>query len=140
MEDQPPIKPYRHELSAVSDCTRSVYENPAKPQYGAAYTYIITYLVLYCKCFLRFCRHFIAIQENSSIKISRENFTVQGKRPQLGCRPAREFDAAMWDFIRKICVGIFLDCYSLNSPAVFVDNFPQWWYNSVILFLTAKET
>ncbi len=53
----------------------------------------------------------IAIQENSSIKISRENFTVQGKRPQLGCRPAREFDAAMWNFIRKICVGIFLDCY-----------------------------
>ena len=38
---------------------------------------------------------FIAIQENICIKISREKFTVQGKRPQEGCRPSREFDAVM---------------------------------------------
>ena len=57
----------------------------------------------------------IAIQENSSIKISRENFTVQGKRPQPCCRTAREFDAAMWNFIRKICADIFLDCYRIEA-------------------------
>ena len=63
----------------------------------------------------------IAIQENSSIMISRENFTVQGKRPQpwvqaqLVQRTAREFDAAMWNFIRKICADIFLDCYNAKG-------------------------
>ena len=31
--------------------------------------------------------------------------------PLQGCRTAREFDAAMWNFIRKIWADIFLDCY-----------------------------